>query len=837
MKNKFYKIIIIIIIFCNISYSARGAEFSETSFLIAEINSSNLSNTRLWDFIQSTGYTGIELNAVQKGENVYLTGSSRNFSVIINRLKNIYDHNTLKITPVFINYKGDISILDSIIGNSSISSSIFYLPIGEAWPSLKYLLDSDRRIIFFISGDSRTPGRVLHQRENYILYQSASGINSEKNFQTKNNCLNLELMMIDNFNDLPVDAPDGSQNQNLVPDYINFLLGKWAHFGKRPNFIFVGNDILKLSFIISQLKSFTYIKGTVMASEKVLEKVYWRNPETNFTGGRFSFPYRGGEELTLSPFVPGYKIIPEQIIVTGEMEVPENYNIMAVPLKLSENLTASFKFNGSVNNVLSPSDDFPGKNFSFSQDIERGTLLKLPENSSINLGSPDKYGLRNSSFSVSCFVKFNEILEFGDNAVLGNYENEYRRGLHLILRSGHPYFGLWSNDYVSKEKLEPNVWYHLVWRYMVETGQQAIFLNGKNIGSSDGHPPFLGTGDIHLGSALSQGASLRGYIDDLHFWDRPLGTEEINRLVLNEDIFFDTAGEYPVNFAKYGYIIIIAISLITGSILLFLLLRHKKNTSVNPANIPAAAKKNITNQINLFGGFKAIDKDGNDITSLFTPKIKELFLFTLFMSLKNETGASVREVNECLWPGLPVKKVNNNRSVTLNKLRKILNYIYGIEIITSNGFLRTEFKEPFFCDYIEAYKLCRLSNGLNKKQLETFFMLVNNGRFLKDTDWDWLDETLGFVGNQVIDNLLKLASVYKDENNFSKTDSIAKRILEYDDLNEEAVWLQIWALLQTKNDYLAKFHFGSFVTKYEESLGETFPMDYDRFVTHYSYIL
>ena len=139
------------------------------------------------------------------------------------------------------------------------------------------------------------------------------------------------------------------------------------------------------------------------------------------------------------------------------------------------------------------------------------------------MGKPEIYGFRNSSFTVSCFVKFTEILEFGDNAILGNYESGYRKGLHLILRSGHPYFGLWANDFMADKTLLPNTWYHLSWRYIIETGEQSIFLNGQFIGGSDGHPPFSGTGDIHLGSALSSGASLRGYIDDLYIWKRPLG--------------------------------------------------------------------------------------------------------------------------------------------------------------------------------------------------------------------------------------------------------------------------------------------------------------------------
>jgi len=829
VKKKFFYILIIIIVVGNHPLSA--TELSEKSFLIAKISPANLVNNRLWNFIESSGYSGLEINAEEREKQIYLSGSGNNFSVIIDKIKMISENNPKKIIPVFINYDGDISLLDSLLSNSAISSNIFYLPRGEAWPPINYLLQSNRRIIFFVSGNINKPGRILHPIKNYILYISASGNNTEKSKPPTNDCLNTELLMVDKFNELPVNNPAGSQSQsqNLVPDYINFLLETWTRSGKKPNFIFTGKDILKLNFIISQLNSFTYIKGTAMTSGKILEKVYWRNPEMEVTGGRFSFPYRGGEELTLTPFVPGYRIIPEQIIVTGEMEIPESYSVMAIPLKLSDKMTGSFSFNGSVSNFLSPYAGYSGDNYLFTEDIVRGTVLKLPENSKINLGSPDDYGLRNSSFTVSCFVKFNEILEFGDNAVLGNYENEYRRGLHLILRSGHPYFGLWSNDYVSGKKLEPNVWYHMVWRYMIETGEQAIFLNGNNIGSSDGHPPFFGTSDIHLGSALSRGASLRGYIDDLYFWSRPLGTEEINRLTLNENIYPDTGKTYSNLFQKYRYEAIIIILFAVGVIISLVVIVYRKNAS-KKTNTGIIIPDNNSNRLNLFGGFNAIDKEGNDITHLFTPKVRELFLFTFFATLKNKTGASVNDINKHLWPGISLNKVNNNRSVTLNKLRKILNYFEGIEMITSNGFLRSEYRQPFYCDYAEAYKLCRAANGMDKKQLESFFILIKKGRLLKDTHWNWLDEIIGFIGNQVIDNLLKLASNSKNENNLSKIDAIADRILEYDDLNEEAIWLKSKTLLDANNVHLAKFHFESFSSRYKETFGEPYPKNFNQFI-------
>jgi two-component SAPR family response regulator len=811
----------------------KAKEFTETSFLIAEVNSSNFNNNSLWNFLNSNNQSGIEINLDIRNKSAYISGSNYKLELLLNRIYQITDNETSKVIPIFFHIKNNPEILDSIIQQSSVAPHTFHLPRGEAWPTVEYLIQSNRRVLFFTSGNFENRSQILHQTKNYALKISANNYAGTSVYSIDNREKNLELFVVDEFEKLPTQTPPNNLSRNLVPDYINFLLENWTKYGKRPNFIFIGENIRNFDFIISQLQSFTWINGTVKVGGKTMEKVYWRSPDVAITGGRFSFPYRGGEEISISPFAPGYQMTPEHIVVTGEMEVPENYTIIANPLQLSDGLTGNFQFAERIEDKLFPSKNFTGENFTFTQDIERGTVLKLPENASVNLGPPENYGLRNSSFTVSCFVKFNEILEFGDNAILGNYESEYRRGLHLILRSGQPYFGLWANDYISDVKLEPNIWYHLAWRYILETGEQAIFLNGENIGSSNGHPPFSGTGDIHLGSALSQGASLRGYIDDLYFWDRPLGLEEINRLALDAFISLEKeetdSGFFNSDLAKYGLIILVLV--LIGLVLLLLLKKRNPKTQNGKIILPA---KNDANQINLFGGFKVIDNQGDDISQLFTPKVRELFLYILFDSLKNETGAVVTDINEQLWPGLPTKKVTNNRAVTLNKLRKILHKIENVDVISNNGFLKLEMEEQFFCDYAEAFKLCQIPGGMNKPQLETFFLLIKKGPFLKGHHWPWLDEMRGYTGSQVIDNLLKLASIYKDENKPQKVDALAKRILEYDDLNEEAIYLQIWTLLQAGNLHLAKFHFDTFRTKYHEMMGENYQMNYNEFVKTYS---
>ncbi|HYQ57460.1 MAG TPA: LamG-like jellyroll fold domain-containing protein [Draconibacterium sp.] len=813
---------------------SKATEFAENTFLISRLTPSEFTGDKFWNYMQSTNWNGLELELVfdHTVNNIFLRDSEIHFSAILRELGNVIDEDESKIIPVFIHYSGEISQLDAIINASELNNHIFFLPQGERWPSMEYLVQANRRIIFFIESSIRLQSKVLHQTSNYTLEIAANQITSNSVILNNESNINKELFKISNFDQLPVNAPSEIFSRELYPGYINYLLENWTKYGKKPNFLFVGENIYNFAFIIEQLNSFEVIEGQVRTTGKNLDRVYWKNAETLITGGKFSFPIRGGEEMLLTPFVPGYNLIPSQLTITGEMVMPEKYDILANPLNLNAGLMASFYFDNKLINKINPDQDFEGVGYSFSQDIDRGNVLRLPEDANINLGNPQQYGLPNSSFTISCFVKFTEILDYGDNAILGNDEEGYRKGFHLVLRSGHPYFGLWANDFMSERTLRSNKWYHLTWRYILETGQQAIFVDGQYVGGSDGHPPYSGTSDIHIGSAYSAGASLRGYIDNLRIWDRPLGNEEINRLALDEEIDYDTSSSSTKLF-KSTNIVIILICIALLSILLILIFLRKANARKQSILVdkPDTPTKN---QIQLFGKFKAVNKEDKDVTDMFTPKIKELFLFTLINTLKNGMGAPISEINKTLWYGIDAKKVANNRAVTLNKLRKILVQFDKIEIHSNNGYLQLKISESFFCDYIEMFHLSKIPEGMSRSQLQLFFHLVKKGRLLKGADWPWLDEIRGFTGNQVIDNLLKLAAAYKNENRPKEVEEVSQRILDYDDMNEEALYLQIWALQETNNSHLAKFNFESFCSKYENIMGESFSMKFKEFTQHYT---
>lgn len=90
----------------------------------------------------------------------------------------------------------------------------------------------------------------------------------------------------------------------------------------------------------------------------------------------------------------------------------------------------------------------------------------------------------------------------------------------------------------------------------------------------------------------------------------------------------------------------------------------------------------IQNSVYLLGDFFVYDKNGRDITHLFSPKIKQLFILILLNS-KNLEGISSKKISSILWPDKDLAKTKNIRGVTFNHLRNAISDIDGLELTFS----------------------------------------------------------------------------------------------------------------------------------------------------------
>lgn len=101
-----------------------------------------------------------------------------------------------------------------------------------------------------------------------------------------------------------------------------------------------------------------------------------------------------------------------------------------------------------------------------------------------------------------------------------------------------------------------------------------------------------------------------------------------------------------------------------------------------------------------------LDRDGNDITSLFTPKLKQLFLLIMLHSSRGRFGISSKDLTRMIWGNdNPSKSTKSLRSVSILKLRKILERIDTVEVLFNANRYILQLSEDVYCDYLGLFGL------------------------------------------------------------------------------------------------------------------------------------
>ena len=825
--------LVFFVLCCFSTQEIQAKNISETSFQIGEFNDGKtvidfLSRNR----IPANSGLSISVNYSLDENRLYLSpiSSGVTFELFSQKLKEYLNKNPQVVFPLFIKHSDPENWIIEELNASGLTSKAFYLPTGERWPTTEAILESGKQLIIFTTFSNSSGSKAFNYAWDHIAEfpYTNLGFPVFEGYYT-NGAIENELLMLRDFTNLDQKKewlPKTSDVLSTNTFLLDHTLKCWKLTGKKPNFIFYTSvdDVRAINWLIGMINPYTSISGSVTLAGKPLKKVSWKHDNQFVTNGYFNFPLTEGYGLELTPFALGYTFSPATISIGEGKNETKKIEFNAIPMSLDDDLTGYYDFNKNLTNQVRPNEKHDLNNCEFTNDNVRGDVLKLQDTSFVELNKVSDYGIVNNSFTISAWFKLIKVDDQSDYCIVGTSENEYRKGLHINIRNKTPYLGFYNNDVSSYEEIEPNKWYQMAIRYNILLGEQSIFINGVKTGSSSNHPSFIGDSELLLGHSLRMNNFFDGYIDELAIWKRALSDEEIQKI--------STVGISITHKLQPTYIIFLTIlALILILLIMFLLFFNpkKKGKSVYVIDQPviSLSSKNI---LLLFGDFILIDKNGVNISSQFSPKIKEVFLLLFLNTLQSEKGISTQKLTDIVWNGFSTTKASNNRGVTFNKLKKILTSIDGLDVVYEDGYWKTIITEDLSCDYMEVNELLKKLDTAQPELYAKLYQLVHGGAFLGGLEWDWLNEFKTNLLFEITDALQVYCKLLKNAKEFEQLYKVTSTILKIDDLNEQALNNQLNYLCNKGHHTKSKHIFEQFCDRYQACYGKQYSLNFNDFL-------
>lgn len=242
-------------------------------------------------------------------------------------------------------------------------------------------------------------------------------------------------------------------------------------------------------------------------------------------------------------------------------------------------------------------------------------------------------------------------------------------------------------------------------------------------------------------------------------------------------------------------------------------------TEYNPRIMTSAIPQS---QVYLFGGFTFTLASGHDITSQFTPLLKEIFLYLLLHMLVKKKSIHTVELDEVFWFDKTTNSARNNRSVNLTKLKSILDQVPGIDLKKDKGNWSIALdSEQVNIDYVDFLGLVK-GNKLTSSNVQRLNLVVGRGAFLAHVDFTWLDPFLSETSFQLIEAYMDYVKGLTPQKNAVELIDIADKIFLFDPVDETAMEIKCRALICLGKHSLAKECYANFTKEYEAMYNQPF---------------
>ena len=300
-----------------------------------------------------------------------------------------------------------------------------------------------------------------------------------------------------------------------------------------------------------------------------------------------------------------------------------------------------------------------------------------------------------------------------------------------------------------------------------------------------------------------------------------------------ESALFLYAVEEGLSLRAVIFVMVVVLILIVG---ITYYLKRKKEKQPIPKVTPVREtftqvenkKSPQANALYLFGEFTIIDKKGRDITHLFSSKIKQLFLLTFLNGLGNKEGITSNYIYGLLWPEKELSSAKNLKGVTINRLRKILDDLEGIELVYTNSRYSIQLSEAFYCDYqqyLEQMNKIRQSDA-SQEVSQSLIGILSRGKFLKSIDDSMFDSFKSEQEYELHEMLtIELNNLYMKAA-YEQVAQLAEIWLRVDSLNDTALWYMLNACHKLKKEDQAMKKYYLYIAEYNKSMGNNYSYSY-----------
>ena len=232
------------------------------------------------------------------------------------------------------------------------------------------------------------------------------------------------------------------------------------------------------------------------------------------------------------------------------------------------------------------------------------------------------------------------------------------------------------------------------------------------------------------------------------------------------------------------------------------------------------------NSISLLGGFCVRNREGEDITSHFSPTLRKLLSALILHTMKYKQGIPGEKLNQLIWDYKPEGTASNNRNVYISRLRTALEELDGVTINTKNKFLSISLSDDVLCDYKESMRLHQES--MSVENVSRLVSILLKGHLLPNMEDEWVDT---FRKEHSSKNLVFL-NLLLDRNDLPENIrlKVADTIVLYDRLNERALKTICRIYHSSGNLGPAKEAYDVFCKEYKTTIGEDYGVTFKQLI-------